>query len=96
MEYEHDGAKDNSHQWLQTAHHRIEAATSVLALSVRESKRVTRCMSLPDRSTVFATDIVDMEVTLVHSRDQFLLRFARWMCNAGTVFLSLVITGLTR
>ena len=96
MEDEHDGTKTKSQQWLRTAHHRIVAATSVLvvgggALGVRESKRATRRASLPHLSIEFATDIADVypskEVTLVHSRDQLLPRFDKWMHNAGTVFL---------
>ena len=96
LEDEHGGAKAELQQWLRTARHRIEVATSVLlvcgvALDVRESKRATCCMSFPDRSAVSATNIADAEATLVHSRDQFSPRFARWMCNAGTGFLSLII-----
>ncbi|KAF9652776.1 hypothetical protein BDM02DRAFT_3266130 [Thelephora ganbajun] len=71
LDDDHDGTKTKSRQWLRTAHHRIKAATSVLvigggALGVQ-----------------FATDVADVypnkEVTLVHSRDQLLPRFDRWM-----------------
>ena len=46
-------------------------------------------MGLPDHPTEFATDIADVyptkEVTLVHSRDQLLPRFEKWMHDTGTV-----------
>ena len=45
----------------------------------------------PDLSTEFATDIADVypnkEVALVHSRDQLLPRFDKWMHDAGTILL---------
>ena len=90
----HDGTKTRSRQWLRTARHKMEAATSVLvvdggALGVREYKRAIRCANLPDYSIEFAIDIADIyparEATLVHSRDQLLPRFGRWMHTA--VFL---------
>ena len=44
-------------------------------------------ITLPDTSTEFATDIADVypnkEVALVHSRDQLLPRFDKWMHDAG-------------
>ena len=46
----------------------------------------------PEPSTEFATDIADVypgkEVTLVHSRDQLLPRFDKWMHDSGTVSLA--------
>lgn len=68
---DYDGTKTKSRQWLRSAHYKIKAATSVLvvgggALGVQ-----------------FATDIADAysdkEVTLVHSRDQLLPGFDKWM-----------------
>ena len=94
LDDEHNGSKTKSRQWLRTAHYRIKAATSVLvvgggALGVRECKRPTVVTNLPDPSVEFATDIADVypnkEVTLVHSRDQLLPRFDKWMHDAGTV-----------
>ncbi|KAF9787765.1 hypothetical protein BJ322DRAFT_1045036 [Thelephora terrestris] len=73
---EHDGTKTKSRQWLRTAHSRIKAATSILvvgggALGVQ-----------------FATDIADVypnkAVTLVHSRDQLLPGFDKWMHDTIT------------
>ena len=59
-----------------------------MSVSTSDSPAV---MSLPDRLTEFATDIADVyptkEVTLVHSRDQLLPRFDKWMHNRGTISL---------
>ena len=64
--------------------------SSVVALSASVSASdVPVVASLPDFSTEFATDIADVypnkEVALVHSRDQLLPRFDKWMHDAGTV-----------